>query len=52
MVGAVALVSVVGFRDRMSAVLPKGGEVGEFIAEDVQLAIANVEVAPMQVVGI
>lgn len=51
-VGAVALVPVVGFFvTGTSAVFPKGGEVGGFIDEDVQLAMANVEPAPMQVGG-
>lgn len=49
-IGAVALVPVVGFFvTGTSAVFPLGGEVGGFIDEDVQLAIANVEAAPMQV---
>lgn len=49
-IGAVALVPVVGFFvTGTSAVLPKGGAVGGFIDEDVQLAIANMEQAPMQV---
>lgn len=51
-IGAVALVPVVGFFvTGTSAVLPKGGAVGGFIDEDVQLAIANTEPAPMQVGG-
>lgn len=49
-VGAVAFVPVVGFFvTGTSAVFPKGGEVGGFIDEDVQLAIANIEPAPLQV---
>lgn len=49
-VGAVALVPVVGFFvTGTSAVFPKGGEVGGFIDEDVQLAFANTEPAPLQV---
>lgn len=51
-VGAIALVPVAGFfMTGTSATFPKGGEVGGFIDEDVQLAIANVEQAPMQVGG-
>lgn len=49
-IGAVAVVPVVGFFvTGTSAVFPKGGEVGGFIDEDVQLAIANTEPAPLQV---
>lgn len=51
-VGAIAFVPVAGFfMTGTSATLPQGGEVGGFIDEDVQLAIANVEQAPMQVGG-
>jgi hypothetical protein len=47
-VAAVALVPVVGFFvTGTSAVLPAGGEVGAFIDEDVELAIANTRPAPM-----
>jgi len=49
-VGAVVLVPVVGFFvTGTSAVLPKGGTVGGFIDEDVELAFANTGVAPLQV---
>jgi hypothetical protein len=49
-IGAVALVPVVGFFvTGTSAVFPKGGEVGGFIDEDVELAIAVAAPAPMQV---
>ena len=49
-IGAVALVPVVGFFvTGTSAVLPKGGQVGGFIDEDVQLAIAASAPAPLQV---
>lgn len=49
-VGAVALVPVVGFFvTGTSAVFPKGGEVGGFIDEDVQLVIADTAPPPMQV---
>jgi hypothetical protein len=49
-VGAIAFVPVAGFfMTGTSAEFPKGGEVGGFIDEDVQLAIANAEPAPMQV---
>jgi hypothetical protein len=49
-IGAVALVPVVGFFvTGTSAVFPKGGEVGGFIDEDVQLAIAATAPAPLQV---
>lgn len=49
-VGAIALVPVAGFfMTGTSATLPKGGEVGAFIDEDVELAIANTKPAPMVV---
>jgi len=49
-IGAVALVPVVGFFvTGTSAVFPKGGQVGGFIDEDVQLAIAATAPAPLQV---
>ena len=49
-VGAVALLPVAGFfMTGTSAVLPKGMPVGGFIDEDVQLAIANTEQAPMRI---
>lgn len=49
-VGAIALIPVAGFfMTGTSAVFPKGGEVGGFIDEDVQLAIANTAPAPLQV---
>lgn len=49
-VGAIALVPIAGFfMTGTSATFPKGGEVGGFIDEDVQLAIANTEPAPLQV---
>ena len=49
-VGAVALIPVAGFfMTGTSAVFPKGGEVGGFIDEDVELAIANTKPAPLQV---
>lgn len=49
-VGAVAVVPVVGFFvTGTSAVFPKGGEVGGFIDEDVELAIANTAPPPLQV---
>lgn len=49
-VGAVVLVPVVGFFvTGTSAVLPKGGNVGGFIDEDVELSFANVGPAPLQV---
>ncbi len=49
-IGAVALVPVVGFFvTGTSAVFPKGGEVGGFIDEDIELAIAATAPAPLQV---
>lgn len=49
-IGAVALVPVVGFFvTGTSAVFPMGGQVGGFIDEDVQLAIAETAPAPMQI---
>lgn len=49
-VGAVALVPVVGFFvTGTSAVFPKGGAVGAFIDEDIELAITNTAPAPLQV---
>lgn len=49
-VGAIALVPIAGFfMTGTSATFPKGGEVGGFIDEDVQLAIASSEPAPLQV---
>lgn len=49
-VGAVALLPIAGFfMTGTSAVLPKGGPVSGFIDEDVALAMANVEQAPLQV---
>lgn len=49
-VGAIALVPIAGFFvTGTSAVLPKGGNVGGFIDEDVVLAFANGGPAPMQV---
>lgn len=49
-IGAVALVPVVGFFvTGTSAVFPMGGQVGGFIDEDVQLAIAASAPPPMQV---
>lgn len=49
-VGAVALVPIAGFFvTGTSAVLPKGGTVGGFIDEDVELAFANTGPAPLQV---
>lgn len=49
-VGAVALVPVVGFFvTGTSAVFPKGGEVGAFIDEDVQLAFADTGALPLQI---
>lgn len=49
-VGAVVLVPVVGFFvTGTSAVLPKGGTVGGFIDEDVELSFANAAPAPLQV---
>lgn len=49
-VGAIALIPIAGFFvTGTSAVLPKGGNVGGFIDEDVVLAFANDGPAPMQV---
>lgn len=49
-VASVLLVPVVGFFvTGTSAVLPKGGTVGGFIDEDVELAFANASMAPLQV---
>ena len=49
-VGAVVFVPVVGFFvTGTSAVLPKGGNVGGFIDEDVELSFANAGPAPLQV---
>ncbi|WP_053106630.1 hypothetical protein [Aurantiacibacter atlanticus] len=49
-VGAIALVPVAGFfMTGTSAELPLGGEVGAFIDEDVELAIANTQPGPMVV---
>lgn len=49
-VGAVVLVPVVGFFvTGTSAVLPKGGTVGGFIDEDVELSFANAAPVPLQV---
>jgi len=49
-VGAVVLVPIAGFfMTGTSAVLPKGGTVGGFIDEDVELAFANAGPAPLQV---
>lgn len=49
-VGAVVLVPVVGFFvTGTSAVLPKGGTVGGFIDEDVELSFANTGPGPLQV---
>lgn len=46
------LVPVVGFFvTGTSAVLPKGGTVGGFIDEDVELAFANANVALLQVLA-
>lgn len=51
-IGAVALLPVAGFfLSGTSAVLPKSLPVGAFIDEDVPLAMANIEQAPMQVGG-
>ena len=48
-VGAIAFVPIAGFFvTGTSAVLPLGGQVGGFIDEDVQLAIANTPLAPLQ----
>ncbi|MHA6334060.1 hypothetical protein ACXYL9_10295 [Qipengyuania sp. CAU 1752] len=49
-VASIALVPLAGFFvTGTSAVLPKGGEVGAFVDEDVQLAIAASKPAPLQV---
>ncbi|WP_156416539.1 MULTISPECIES: hypothetical protein [unclassified Sphingopyxis] len=49
-VGAVVLVPIAGFfMTGTSAVLPKGGTVGGFIDEDVELSFANVSPAPLDV---
>jgi len=49
-VGAIALVPIAGFfMTGTSAVLPKGGVVGGFIDEDIELAIANTKPAPLAV---
>jgi hypothetical protein len=49
-VGAVAFVPIAGFFvTGTSAVLPKGGTVGGFIDEDVELSFANNGPAPLQV---
>lgn len=49
-VGAIALVPVAGFfMTGTSAVLPRGGQVGGFIDEDVELAFAAQPVAPLQI---
>lgn len=49
-VGAVVLIPVAGFfMTGTSAVLPKGGTVGGFIDEDVELSFANVGPAPLDV---
>ena len=49
-VGAIVLVPVVGFFvTGTSAVLPKGGTIGGFIDEDIELSFANAGPAPMQV---
>ena len=49
-VGAVAFVPIAGFFvTGTSAVLPKGGTVGGFIDEDVELAFANAAPAPLAV---
>lgn len=49
-VGAIAFVPIAGFfMTGTSATFPKGGEVGGFIDEDVQLAIADTAPAPLQV---
>jgi hypothetical protein len=51
-VGAVAFVPIAGFfMTGTSAVLPKGHPVGGFIDEDVPLAMADVQPAPLQVGG-
>lgn len=49
-VGAVALVPIAGFFvTGTSAVLPKGGTVGGFIDEDVELSFVDAAPAPLQV---
>lgn len=49
-VGAVVLVPLAGFfMTGTSAMLPKGGTVGGFIDEDVELAFANAAPVPLQV---
>ncbi|MEH6660533.1 MAG: hypothetical protein V7679_02695 [Parasphingorhabdus sp.] len=49
-VGAIALVPIAGFfMTGTSAVFPKGGAVGGFIDEDVELAIANKAPPPLEV---
>lgn len=49
-VGAIALIPIAGFfTTGTSAVLPKGGEVGGFIDEDVELAFRQEKPAPMSV---
>lgn len=49
-VGAVVLVPIAGFfMTGTSAVLPKGGAIGGFIDEDVELSFANAAPAPLQV---
>jgi hypothetical protein len=49
-VGAIALVPIAGFfMTGTSATFPKGGEVGAFIDEDIELAIAQTKPAPMVV---
>jgi len=49
-VGAIALIPIAGFfMTGTSAVLPKGGIVGGFIDEDVELAIVNQKPSPMVV---
>lgn len=49
-VGAIAVVPIAGFFvTGTSAVLPKGGTVGGFIDEDVELAFANAAPAPLAV---
>ena len=51
-VGAVAFVPIAGFfMTGTSAVLPKGHPVGGFIDEDVPLAMADTQPAPLQVGG-
>lgn len=49
-VGAIALVPIAGFfTTGTSAVLPKGGEIGAFIDEDVELAFKAEKPAPLAV---